>query len=95
MGRAFGEYKWLLGRIGGFVVILFGLHTLGALKIPWLGYDLRPSFTPSGGRVGASALMGVFFAAGWSPCIGPTLGSILPLVPGHVGYLAGRTVKLP
>lgn len=79
LGQAFGEHKRILGTLGGVVVILFGLHTLGLLNIPWLAYDLRLRFLPSAGGAGPSALMGISFAAGWSPCIGPTLGSILTL----------------
>lgn len=69
-----------LSRIGGIIVILFGVHMTGLVRIPFLEYDLRPRNT-SGTGTGylASALMGVFFSAGWSPCVGPILGSILTL----------------
>lgn len=79
-GRVFGNYKTLISKMGGVVVILFGLHTLGLLKIPWLAYDIRPEWTKGRkGGLAASALMGVFFAAGWTPCVGTTLGAILTL----------------
>ena len=42
VGQIFGEYKLLLGKIGGIAVILFGLITLGILRIPWLLADTRP-----------------------------------------------------
>jgi cytochrome c-type biogenesis protein len=79
-GRLFGSYKAILGKIGGLVIIVFGLSTLGVLKIPWLNYDIRPEWSRKN-RQGfiASGLMGVFFAAGWTPCIGTTLGAILTL----------------
>ena len=79
-GRLFGQYKTLLGQIGGVVVVVFGLATLGVLKIPWLYYDTRPGWNPNR-RAGlaSSALMGLFFAAGWTPCVGTTLGAILTL----------------
>lgn len=80
LGQAFGEYKSVLGRIGGVVVILFGLSTLGVVKIPWLLYDTRPQWqTQSKSGLLASGLIGVFFAAGWTPCVGTTLGAILTL----------------
>ena len=80
LGQVFGTYKNTLAQIGGVVVIVFGLSTLGVLKIPWLNYDTRPEWrnTPRAGWV-SSTLMGVFFAAGWTPCIGATLGAILTL----------------
>ena len=78
VGRAFGQYKTTLAQVGGAVVILFGLATIGVLKIPWLNYDTRPQWSGQGGFL-ASGVMGGFFAAGWSPCIGATLGAILTL----------------
>jgi cytochrome c-type biogenesis protein len=80
LGRPFGTYRNILAQIGGVVVIVFGLSTLGVLKILWLNYDTRPEWcnTSRAGWV-ASTLMGVFFAAGWTPCIGATLGAILTL----------------
>jgi cytochrome c-type biogenesis protein len=79
-GHLFGQYKTIIGQIGGAVVIVFGLVTLGVLKIPWLYYDMRPEWSPNR-RTGliSAGLMGVFFAAGWTPCIGTTLGAILTL----------------
>lgn len=47
LGRVFGEYKQVIARIGGIVIIIFGLNTLGLLKIPWLAFysDARPQFS--------------------------------------------------
>lgn len=69
-----------LAKLGGIIVILFGIHMTGLYRFRFLEYDLR--FQASGStRVGylSSFLMGVFFSAGWSPCIGPVLASILTL----------------
>ena len=80
LGGALYELRIWLARIGGLVVIIFGLHMTGILRIPFLEYDLRPQSTPDRNRgYIASALMGVFFSAGWSPCVGPILGAILTL----------------
>ncbi len=79
LGQLFGEYKYALGRIGGVIVILFGLATLDIIGIPWFYADTRTEYTGRSGTYGGSALMGIFFAAGWSPCIGATLGAILTL----------------
>ena len=78
-GLLFGIREWL-AKIGGIVVIIFGLHMIGVYRIPFLEYDTRRQEMPdrSKGYI-ASALMGVFFSAGWSPCVGPVLGAILTL----------------
>lgn len=78
LGGALARYSPLIAQIGGFVVIIFGLHTLGVFKIPFLNYDTRKQYS-GGVNYGSSVLMGVFFAAGWSPCIGPTFGAIMTL----------------
>ena len=70
---------WLM-RIGGIVIVLFGLHMTGLLRIRFLEFDLRPRTKGALRRSYiSSALMGIFFSAGWSPCIGPVLGAILTL----------------
>lgn len=80
VGQLFGIYKPILGRIGGMVVILLGLSTLKVIRIPWLLYEARSYWTPGkGGPLLSSVMMGIFFAAGWTPCIGTTLGAILTL----------------
>jgi cytochrome c-type biogenesis protein len=69
-----------LEKIGGVVVIIFGLHMTGIIRIPFLEYDLRSQTLPDRRRgFLASYLMGIFFSAGWSPCVGPILGAILTL----------------
>jgi len=79
LGQLFGQYKTVIGQIGGVVVIMFGLATLDIIRLPWFYSDTRPTLTGSTGTFASSALMGLFFAAGWSPCIGATLGAILTL----------------
>jgi cytochrome c-type biogenesis protein len=66
-----------INRVGGVVMILFGLLLLGLLRLPALSRDLRPRLTsrPTG-ALGAFAV-GVAFGAGWTPCIGPVLGAVL------------------
>ena len=78
-GVLFGIRLWI-ARIGGVVVIIFGLHTLGLINIPFLNYDTRHQYAPrKGSGLFSSALMGVFFSAGWAPCVGPVLGAVLTL----------------
>ena len=69
-----------LVKIGGVVVVIFGLHMTKIIRIPFLDYDLRPQSKPDQRRGYLSSfLMGVFFSSGWSACVGPVLGAILTL----------------
>ncbi len=77
LGSLLQEHKRLLATIGGVVVIVFGLHTAGVFKIRWLLSEKRASVTSRPlGLVGAY-VVGLAFAFGWTPCIGPILGAIL------------------
>ena len=70
---------WLV-RIGGLIVIVFGLHMTGIVRISLLEYDLRPQTKIDQKRgLLSSFLMGIIFSVGWSPCTGPILGGILML----------------
>lgn len=80
IGALLFDLRLWIARLGGIVVILFGLHTMGVITIPILDYDTRPNSRPQP-HLGylSSALMGVFFSAGWAPCVGPVLGAVLTL----------------
>ena len=65
--------------IGGAIVIVFGLFTTGLVPMPWLDRDLRVHASPSSAGPWAAYLLGLAFAFGWTPCIGPVLGAILTL----------------
>ncbi len=80
VGRLVYNYRPVVMKLGGTVIVIFGLHTLGALRIPWLNHDTRRHFRPRP-ELGylSSVLIGIFFGAGWSPCVGPILGAILTL----------------
>jgi len=78
LGGLLIDLKYWLARIGGIVVIIFGLHMTGLIRLKFLEYDLRPQSIPDRRRgYIASFMMGIFFSAGWSPCVGPILGAIL------------------
>lgn len=80
LGGLLYDARGILAKVGGFLVIVFGLHMTGIFRIPFLEYDLRPRTRVDQSRSYlSSALMGIFFSAGWSPCVGPTLGAILTL----------------
>lgn len=76
----------LLRQIGGILLILVGLHLTGLLKVPFLYWQKHFEFRPNRPSYPASALTGIVFAIGWSPCVGPILGIILGLA-GQAGTL--------
>jgi cytochrome c-type biogenesis protein len=80
LGSTLAFIRVWLSRVGGIVVIIFGINMIGLIRIPFLQYDLRVH-TPLKKTTGflQSFLMGVFFSAGWTPCVGPVLGAILTL----------------
>jgi cytochrome c-type biogenesis protein len=61
------------------MLVLFGLHVMGVLQIPGLNRERRMDLRPAGTSYGSSYLIGLVFALGWTPCIGPILASILLL----------------
>lgn len=79
-GFFFGDYTVWIGRIGGIILVAFGLHLMGLLRIPGVERDyLKMKFGKKPvGHIGAFAV-GMGFGAGWTPCIGPILASILTL----------------
>ena len=79
LGQLFVTYKLWIARVGGLLLIIFGLATMDIIHIPWFYMDTRRQFKGTTGTLWSSLAMGIFFAAGWSPCIGATLGAILTL----------------
>jgi len=79
-GHLLFDLRFVLSKVGGIIVMIFGLHMIGVFRIPFLEYDTRVQQMPDRkwGYL-SSALMGVFFSAGWAPCVGPVLGAILTL----------------
>ena len=80
LGRFFLSNQDLVGRIAGIIIIVFGLHLMGVVTIPWLMRESRMDLAEARGRsagLSGSLLMGAAFGVGWTPCIGPVLASIL------------------
>src|SRR5512135_2423305 len=77
VGALLLEHKRTLGMIGGVIVIVLGLHSMGVFKIQWLLGEKRANVQSRPlGLVGAY-VVGLAFAFGWTPCIGPILGAII------------------
>lgn len=82
---AYDVQTWL-SRIGGVMIIFFGLYLVGLIKIPFLEREYKMSVnTKFKSRYATSFLFGLAFAAGWTPCVGPALGVILGLAATQPG----------
>ncbi len=79
LGQLLLRYKSEANIVGGAMVISFGLFMTGLLKLPYLQQDLRFHGNIKGARPLGAYLIGLAFAFGWTPCIGPVLGVILTL----------------
>ncbi len=93
LGILLYDFRNWLAKIGGVIVIVFGLHMIGVYRIPFLEYDVRVH-SQVDQRWGylSSGLMGVFFSAGWSPCVGPVLGWIMTFSLNGGSLLVGTTL---
>jgi cytochrome c-type biogenesis protein len=80
---AFGTFiltnQELFNRIAGVIVIIFGLHFLGLFRIPFLMREARVDAGDQGGSALGAFVLGLAFAAGWTPCNGPILSGILTM----------------
>ncbi|MCM3587263.1 cytochrome c biogenesis protein CcdA [Mesobacillus maritimus] len=85
VGQIFGQYNDLIRQIGAIFIVLFGLMVIGIFQPKWLMKDHKFEFKnrPSG-YVG-SGLIGMAFAAGWTPCTGPILASVILLASSNPG----------
>lgn len=88
LGALLVRYRDVAEKVAGIALVAFGVLMLGIIKVPWLYGEARFEMNRarSFGR-GAAVVMGMAFAAGWTPCVGPMLGSILALAgaTGSVG----------
>ncbi|MBN2575410.1 MAG: sulfite exporter TauE/SafE family protein [Deltaproteobacteria bacterium] len=106
VGRALSGHRVLLLQLAGVAVFLAGLKLTGLVQVPWLDREARPYLASvrKGGGLLWPFLLGAAFALGWSPCIGPVLGSVLvfagstgsaPMAAFYLGiYALGLTLPL-
>jgi cytochrome c-type biogenesis protein len=79
IGVLLGAYRGLIGRVGGALLIVFGIVLLDVVSIPALSRERRVYLAEKPVGFLGSLLVGIAFGAGWTPCIGPILGGILSL----------------
>ena len=79
IGGFLREYLGWISKIAGLVIVLFGLHQAGIFPIRWLYYEKRFRTSGLSGNILGSFAMGLAFAFGWTPCVGPILAGILAL----------------
>jgi len=78
-GMFFLRHQEIFVQVAGVVVIVFGLHFLGVFRIPFLMREARIDAGDRGGSAFGAYVLGLAFAFGWTPCIGPILGAILSM----------------
>lgn len=88
-GAFFLQNQTLFARISGIVIIIFGLHFLGVFRIPFLDREARLDAGDKGGSSFGAYVLGLAFAFGWTPCIGPQLGAILSLAASEASVSRG------
>jgi cytochrome c-type biogenesis protein len=93
LGQILLSYRYELNIVSGVVVIIFGLFVTGLLRWSWMTRDVRFHAAIEGGRPLSAYVLGLVFAFGWTPCIGPILGAILT-VSAATATVAGGVVLL-
>ncbi|WP_338826753.1 cytochrome c biogenesis CcdA family protein [Neomoorella thermoacetica] len=89
LGYVLQAYRPVLNRLGGILIIIFGMQVAGIGRIPFLAREKKWELRPRTPGAAASFLLGMAFAAGWTPCIGPVLGSILIYAGSQATLLRG------
>lgn len=87
IGQFLAAMQGPLRKISGIIVIVFGLHMTGLVRLPFLDREQRLAAPVQQGGLFNAFLLGMVFSLGWTPCIGPILGTIL-LVAGQAGSAA-------
>lgn len=94
LGSLLVRYQRVVNVVCGLVMIAFGLHYAGWLRIGFLEKTLRPNLQVQSKGYGSCLLLGAVFAVGWSPCTGPFLGSAMMMAASEGGALAGMLLLL-
>ena len=89
LGRFLMRNQAVLRKISGIVIIIFGLHISGIIKLKWLYYEKKLNITKRSNKYVQSFILGVGIALAWTPCIGPILSSILILAGNSQNLMTG------
>ena len=89
MGGLAARYHQIIRVLGGLLIIVFGLHLTGLLRLRFLEVEKRVHLREKPTHILGTVLVGMAFGAGWSPCIGPMLGAILILAGSEESVLKG------
>lgn len=92
MGRAFLAYQDWFVVIAGAIVMIFGAHFIGVFRLGFLDRDVRMAGGEKGGTAAGAYVLGLAFAFGWTPCLGPILGTILGLAASEGDLARGTTL---
>lgn len=91
-GQLIQTYRSELSMVAGVVIILFGLHFLGVLRIPLLYAETRYQAQVEGASLIGAYVIGLAFAFGWTPCVGPVLATVLALAANEASLTAGASL---
>ena len=94
LGSLLVRYQQAVNIVAGAVVVLFGLHYMGALNIPLLARTVKPNVHVEAKGFFSCVLLGAVFAVGWSPCTGAFLGSAMMLAATQQGAMQGMLLLL-
>ncbi|MEY8830740.1 cytochrome c biogenesis CcdA family protein [Sedimentitalea sp. XS_ASV28] len=92
IGSMFLQYQGWFNTIAGILVMIFGAHFVGVYRIGFLDRELRIDAGDRGGSAFGAYVLGLAFAFGWTPCIGPQLGAILSLAASEASVLRGTAL---
>lgn len=89
IGVAFLQFQGYFNTVAGILVMLFGLHFIGIYRIGFLDREARLDAGDQGGSAFGAYVLGLAFAFGWTPCIGPQLGAILSIAASEASLARG------
>ena len=94
VGQAFAQWKGVLSWVAAAILLVFGLHFLGLVRVPLLYREARIETRTEPSTLVGAYLMGLAFGFGWTPCVGPALAAILAIAAGAGDLWKGGTLLL-